>query len=226
MKTIFSILIVVTTFSDVSDHQKTGVWFEEYAVPYQIFQEQGYNVTVATIDGKEIPIDPRSMPKDKQKWEKELESLKHSVKISDVDLTKFDAVYIPGGHGAMYDLPKSKDAIKAIEYFANQNKIVASICHGPASLINVNLADGTPFVKGKTLTSFTNDEENTAKVVPENELPFMLETELTKKGANFVAGAKWSDHVEVSGNLITGQNPMSSKSVGLAIVKELEKRGK
>ena len=226
MNTIFSILIIVTTFSNVSNHHKTGLWFEEYAVPYQIFKEKGYNVTVATISGKEIPIDPRSMPKDKQKWEKELESLKHSVRISDVNLTKFDAIYIPGGHGAMYDLPYSKEAINAIEYFANANKIVASICHGPASLININLADGTPFVKGKTLTSFTNDKENTVKVVSEKDLPFMLETALTKKGANFIAAPKWSDHVEVSGNLITGQNPMSSKSIGLAIVKELEKSGK
>ena len=72
-------------------------------------------------------------PKINKNGKKELESLKHSVRISDVNLTKFDAVYIPGGHGAMYDLPYSKETINAIEYFANANKIVASVCHGPAS---------------------------------------------------------------------------------------------
>ncbi|MCT7555128.1 type 1 glutamine amidotransferase domain-containing protein [Aliarcobacter butzleri] len=226
MNTIFSILIIVTTFSNISENQKTGVWFEEYAIPYQTFKEKNYNITVATIDGKDIPIDPNSMPKDQTKWKTELNSLKNSVKLSQVDLSKYDAVYIPGGHGAIYDLPKSKEVKEAIEYFANKNKVVASVCHGPASFININLSDGTPFVKGKTLTSFTNKEEKEANLIAENELPFYLETELSKKGAIFIQKPNWSDHIEVSENLITGQNPKSSKSVALAIVDKLESKEK
>lgn len=104
--------------------------------------------------------------------------------------------------------------------------MVASVCHGPASLLNINLSDGTPFVKGKTLTSFTNKEEKEANLIAENELPFFLETELSKKGAVFIEKPNWSDHVEISENLITGQNPKSSRSVALAIVNKLEKKGK
>jgi putative intracellular protease/amidase len=222
MNTIFSILIIVTSFADMGAGGKTGVWLEEYAVPYTTFEQKQYKITVASIQGGDVPIDPRSAPTKEQAlaWEKPMKELKHSVKLSAVDTSKYDAVYIPGGHGAVFDMPNDKTLKAVLEKFVGDGKLVASTCHGPASLLNINKADSKPFVEGKKVTSFTNKEELAGKL--DKHVPFLLETELKNKGAIFVAKENWSDHIEIDGNLITGQNPQSSKSIAQAIIKQLQ----
>lgn len=223
MNTIISILIIVTSFSRMDDGNLTGVWLEEFATPYTMFTQKKYQVTVASIKGGSVPIDPRSAPAEKQKteWKGALAALEHSIPLASVDTSKYDAVYIPGGHGAMFDLPTDKTFKKTVEVFAKKDKLIASICHGPAGLVNINLPDGTPLVKGKKVTSFTNQEEFAGKL--EKHVPFLLETELKNKGALFVAKENWADHIEIDGNLITGQNPASSKSIADAIISKLER---
>lgn len=223
MNTIISILIIVTSFSHMDNGDSTGVWLEEFAIPYMEFKDQNFEITVASLSGGNVPIDPRSLPNEKQKiqWEEPLSVLKHSVQLEGVDLSKYDAVYIPGGHGAMFDLPTDPTIKKVLENFAKDNKLIASVCHGPASLVNINLPDGTALVKGKKVTSFTNQEEFAGKL--EKQMPFLLETELKKRGAIFISKENWADHIEVDGNLITGQNPSSSKSMAKAIIDKLKK---
>jgi len=222
MNTIISILIIVTSFSNMSDGGKTGVWLEEFATPYAMFEKQNYKITIASIQGGEAPIDPRSAPSKEQmiEWQKAIGALKNTVKLELVDAAQYDAVYIPGGHGTMFDLPDSEALKKTLERFVADEKLIASICHGPASLININTPKGEPFVKGKKVTSFTNKEEYAGKLG--KHLPFLLETELTNKGAVFTAKENWSDHIEIDGNLITGQNPQSSKSIAKAIIDKLK----
>lgn len=222
MNTAISILIIVTTFSNIGTDKKTGIWFEEYAVPYMAFFNKNYNITVASINGGKVPVDPHSMSKQDElkDWQVVLNSLESSEKLEGLDLSKYDAVFIPGGHGTMFDLPEDKSVIKAIEAFANKGKIIASVCHGPASLVNIKLSDGTYFVKDKVLTAFTNKEEEAAGLI--DKMPFLLETKLKQRGAKFVNEANWSDHIEISGNLITGQNPQSTSSVAKAMIKKLE----
>ncbi len=222
MNTIISILIIVTSFSNMSDGGKTGVWLEEFATPYTMFEKQNYKITVASIQGGEAPIDPRSAPSKEQmiEWQKAIGALKNTVKLELVDAAQYDAVYIPGGHGTMFDLPNSEALKKTLERFVTDEKLIASVCHGPASLININTPKGEPFVKGKKVTSFTNKEELAGKL--DKHLPFLLETELTNKGAVFAAKENWSDHIEIDGNLITGQNPQSSKSIAKAIIDKLK----
>lgn len=201
----------------------TGVWLEEFATPYVEFKNQNFEITVASITGGNIPIDPRSLPSEKQKaqWKEPLSALEHSIALEGLDLSKYDAVYIPGGHGAMFDLPTDPTIKKVLEEFAKENKLIASVCHGPASLVNINLPDGTALVKGKKVTSFTNQEEFAGKL--EKQMPFLLETELKNRGAIFISKENWADHIEVDGNLITGQNPSSSKSMADAIINKLKK---
>lgn len=186
MNTMISILIIVTSFTNINQNHKTGVWLEEFAIPYNEFSEMGYKITVASIPGGNIPIDPRSLPNDNQakEWSLAMASLKLSTKLSEINPKNYNAVFIPGGYGAMFDLP---------------NDLI---------------------VKNKTLTSFTNSEEEKAGLY--KEMPFLLEDELKNKGALFVNKPNWSDHVEISENLITGQNPQSTLSVAKAIIEKLK----
>lgn len=221
MNTIQSILIVVTSFGEIAPGEPTGLWLEEFAVPYMQFKRQGFEVNVASIQGGKAPIDPRSNPSPDQKdtWAEAIKALDNTIPIAAIDATDFDAVFIPGGHGTMFDFPNSEDLHAALRDFAQQDKVIAAMCHGPASLVGVVLEDGTPLVAGKTVTSFTNEEESAAGFT--EKMPFLLESRLRALGANFVEQPNWSNHVQVDGKLITGQNPQSSESAALAVVETL-----
>lgn len=221
MNTVQSILMIVTSFGEIEPGEPTGLWLEELAVPYMEFRSKGFKISVASIQGGKAPIDPRSKPNPEQEeaWAEAIQALESTVSVESIEPSNFDAVFIPGGHGTMFDFPSSDDLHKALRAFAEQDKVIATMCHGPASLVGVTLADGTPLVAGKTVTSFTNEEESAAGF--KEKMPFLLEDRLRALGAKFVEEPNWSNHVQVDGNLITGQNPQSSKGTALAVIDAL-----
>lgn len=221
MNSTKAILMIVTSVSEISPGERTGLWLEEFAVPYVEFSKHGFKMTVASIKGGSTPVDPRSKPDPEQSrvWHDAIAALEHTVPVASVDPSAFDAVFVPGGHGTMYDLPHHPDTGSLLARFAADGKVIAAMCHGPAIFVGVTLGNGSPLVAGKTLTSFTDQEEAAAGFA--DKMPFLLETRLRKLGASFVVQPNWSDHVEVDGFLITGQNPQSSRSTALAVMHAL-----
>lgn len=213
-----AILIVVTSHDRIDDTHRTGLWFEEFAVPYQLFSAQGYEIAVASPKGGPTPLDPHNIPADIDSAETRaaLQALDNTVPLASIDIAHFDAVFFPGGHGTMYDLPGNPDVVTMLRQYAEQDKIIGAVCHGPAALVGVTLSDGTPLVKGRKLTMFTNEEEQAVELA--SLMPFMLESKLRELGAHTVAGALWQDHTIVDGKLVTGQNPQSSNSVAQNII--------
>ena len=222
MNTIIAILIIVTGASKMTSGDKTGVWLEEFAVPYMKFKKEGFKVTVATIHGGVVPIDPASADGVKPEWKEAIDALKNATKLETIDSDKYAAVYMPGGHGAMFDLAEDKLVKSTLAKFADAGKVVSAVCHGPASLVGVKLKNGKYLVEGKKLTSFTNSEED--EVQKSDKMPFMLESKLIEQGATFKAKGNWADNVVVDGNLITGQNPSASASIADAIIKTLKEK--
>ena len=220
MNTVIAILIIATGSSTMKNGDKTGVWLEEFAVPYMKFKKEGFEVTIATINGGNVPIDPASLEGKKPEWKEAMETLKNAQKLSNVDTSKYQAVYMPGGHGAMFDLADNALVKQTLASFADAGKIVSAVCHGPASLVDVKLKNGKYLVEGKRITSFTNKEEDEVK--KSAMMPFMLESKLVEQGALFQAKENWADHVVVDGKLITGQNPSASASIADAIIKSLK----
>ncbi len=220
MNTAIAILMIVTGASQMTSGDKTGVWLEEYAVPYMRFKKEGFDVTVVTIDGGVVPIDPASLEGAKPEWKEAVDELKNAKKLASIDSSKYAAVYMPGGHGAMFDLAEDKLVKETVAKFADADKVVSAVCHGPASLVGVKLQNGKYLVAGKKLTSFTNKEED--EVEKSDKMPFMLESKLVEQGASFVAKGNWADNVVVDGNLITGQNPSASASIADAIIKAVK----
>lgn len=210
------ILMVVTNHAVIDEEHRTGIWLEEFAVPYQVFKENGFEVTVASPKGGAAPVDPRSL---NDEWKDEKALLDDTVKLADVQTDAYDALFFPGGHGTMFDFPNDRSVQDAIRRFDDQQKVIAAVCHGPAALVGATRSDGTPLVAGKTVTSFTDEEERASKL--DAYMPFLLESKLRELGAKFVAKEKWSDHVEVDGHLVTGQNPQSSRSIALKVVELL-----
>ena len=215
-----TVLMVVTSADKIDDTLQTGLWLSEFAEPYTEFVASGYSVTVASIKGGSAPIDPRSLDDENQKqWADAIALLKNTVPITNVQADGFDAVFLPGGHGTMFDLPSNTTLQTLIRQFAEAGKVVAAVCHGPAGLVGVTMTNGQPLVKGKRVTGFTNEEERAVKL--DDKVPFLLEDRLRELGADFIAKPLWSDHVERDGNLITGQNPQSGISTAKAVIEAL-----
>jgi putative intracellular protease/amidase len=215
------ILMLVTSHNQIPGHKATGIWFEEFALPYQHFQEQGYSITVASPQGGPAPIDPGSLPNDEQRiaHAEALRRLEDTLPLSQVQVEDYAAIFLPGGHGTMFDLPVAAVG-QVIGAFADAGKVIGAVCHGPAGLVEARRADGTPVVAGKQVTGFTNAEEAAAQLTA--HMPFLLESRLAELGATFVPAALWADHVEVDGNLVTGQNPQSSASAAQAVIRLLQ----
>jgi putative intracellular protease/amidase len=215
-----SILMVVTSHSYIDNDHPTGIWLEEFALPYELFTAAGHHVTVASPRGGKAPLDPGSTAEAESTYQPEtLFALEDTIGLAGLDLNAFDAVFFPGGHGTMFDLPDNEAVAAAASYFIANDKPSAFICHGPAALVNATLPDGTPVVAGRTVTGFTNAEEDAVQLT--DKMPFLLETKLKELGAEFRGVDNFAEHIITDGNLITGQNPASSKAAAQALLKQL-----
>jgi putative intracellular protease/amidase len=214
------VLIGVTNHTEIHAGKKTGIWLSEFAEAHMAFTNKGYEIAVASPLGGEGPVDPGSV--DAGTTQEILDSkkyLENTIKLNEVSADDFDAIFLPGGHGTMYDLPKDTNLQKLLIDFYEGDKIVAAVCHGPAGLVGATLSNGQPLVAGKRVSAFTDREE--AATTLDQHLPFLLESKLRDLGAIFVAAPNWTAHYEVDGNLITGQNPQSTLVVTNAVIEKL-----
>jgi putative intracellular protease/amidase len=215
-----SVLMVLTSHDRIDDQHATGVWFEEFAVPYRLFREQGYRVIVASTRGGRVPVDPRSAPAHPDTAAREAQLvLERSLPLAEMNAGEFDAVFFPGGHGTMYDLPENPLVTRLLERFALDDKVIAAVCHGPAALVGPTRADGRPLVEGRSMAAFTNAEERAVELAA--RMPFLLETRLKDLGAHLRIASEWSDNVVVDGRLVTGQNPQSSATAARKVIELL-----
>lgn len=225
------VLFVLTSHSELGNTgKKTGFWIEEFAAPYYVMEDAGVKITIASPKGGQPPIDPKSEAEDAQTAatkrfndDKDLkETLANTVKLEEVNQADYDAVFYPGGHGPLWDLANDENSIGLIEDFYNNNKPVAFVCHAPGALIKVKTADGEPLVKGKTVTGFSNTEEDAVQLT--DVVPFLLEDEIKKLGGIYSKGPDWGSYVKKDGLLITGQNPGSSEEAAELLLETLRSK--
>jgi putative intracellular protease/amidase len=223
-----NILIVLTSHDQLGDTgKKTGFWLEEFAAPYYVLKDAGAAITLASPKGGQPPLDPKSaLPENLSELTKRLRAdntaqaaLANTRKLASVSADDFDAVFYPGGHGPMWDMPDNVTSIALIEAFVNADKPVAAVCHAPVAFVNVRGKDGEYLVKGKRVTGFTNAEEKGAGLT--TVVPFLLEDRLKERGGLYSKGANWAPYVQVDGKLVTGQNPASSESAAKELLKLL-----
>lgn len=224
------ILIVLTSHDQLGNTgQKTGFWLEEFAAPYYVFKDAGADITLVSPKGGQPPLDPKSDDPDAQtdstkRFKQDAAAqgvLANTLKLADVAAKDFDAVFYPGGHGPLWDLAEDKNSITLIEEMAALGKPVALVCHAPGVLRHVKNADGSPLVKGKQVTGFTNSEEEAVGLT--KIVPFLVEDTLKANGADYLKQADWQDYVVEDGLLITGQNPASSESAAKSLLNILHK---
>ncbi len=229
------VLMVVTSADRFPDNQQpTGLWLSELAHPYYKFTESGITVDIASPKGGEAPIDPRSLPSNPRSPDsgdvlgrrflsrsQDVAKLKQTKKLEEIDPSAYTAVVFVGGHGALFDLADNAEVDRIGRAIYDAGGVIAAICHGPAALLGIKEADGTPWVQGKTVTGFSKEEEPLTEGNLGVKLPYYLDEALAKKGALYVKRAPWSKHVVTSGRIITAQNPNSSDAFADALLRAL-----
>ncbi len=222
------VLIVLTSHDRLGDTgNKTGFWLEELATPYYVLKDAGAELTLASPKGGQPPMDPKSdLPENQTENTKRFRAddaaqsqLANTKKLTDVSADDFDAVFYPGGHGPMWDMPDNATSITLIEAFVKADKPVSAVCHAPVALTNVRGKDGEYLVKGKRVTGFTNTEE--AAVGLDHVVPFLLEDRLKERGGIYSKADDFAPYVLGDALLITGQNPASSGPAAEELLKLL-----
>ncbi|MBN8184856.1 type 1 glutamine amidotransferase domain-containing protein [Roseibium aggregatum] len=211
------ILMVLTSHDELGDTgKKTGFWLEEFAAPYYVFKDAGAQITLASPKGGQPPLDPSSDTEDAQTDATERfksddaaqKDLANTTKLSNISADDFDAIFYPGGHGPLWDLAEDSDSRTLIETFSANDRPIGAVCHAPAVFRHTQGADGKSLVSGKTVTGFTNTEEEGVGLT--DVVPFLVEDMLKSNGGNYKKGDDWASFVVTDGKLVTGQNPASS----------------
>lgn len=216
------ILMVLTSVSEIGDTgEATGYNVAEAAHPWKVFKDSGHFVDFASIQGGQPPRDTVDTEDPIQVAFTEDETtragLYNTARVDVVDPGQYDAVYLVGGHGTMWDFPDSEGLQNIVANVYNTGGVVGAVCHGPAGLVNVELDNGFRLVEGRRVAAFTNDEEVAAE--KDKIIPFFLADRLEEQGATHVPAENWAENVVVDERLVTGQNPASAAGVA----KEMEK---
>lgn len=211
------VLIVVTSHGEKGPGgEPTGYYLGEVTHPLAVLQAANIPVEIASIQGGEPPVDGLELedPINARYWADPTfrASMRTTIRLDDVDPRRYSAVFFAGGHGAMWDFADSPAVQSVAREVYAQGGVVAAVCHGPAALVNVRLADGTYLVAGKKVSAFTDSEERAVGL--DRTVPFLLATTLSQRGALHQPAADWTAQVVVDGRLVTGQNPQSATGVG------------
>lgn len=219
------ILMVLTSHDQLGDTgRKTGFWLEELAAPYYAFKEAGAEITLASPNGGNPPLDPKSNEPAFQtdltrRFEADanaMAQLATTVRLDSVSQADYDTLFYPGGHGPLWDLAEDKHSIALIEAFLQAEKPVALVCHAPGVLRHVTTPAGRPLVEGRAVTGFANSEEEAVGLT--HVVPFLVEDELVALGGRYSKGEDWGSYVVQDGLLITGQNPASSAATAARLL--------
>lgn len=222
------VLMILTSHDTLGNTgEKTGFWIEEFAAPYYLLKDAGISITIASPAGGQPPIDPKSELADFQtestkRFNKDTQTqqqLAQTEILSSINHQDYDAVFYAGGHGPLWDLAENSDSIALIEAFLKADKVVATVCHATAVLLNAKDNADQYIVKGKVIAGFSNSEEDAVQLT--DVVPFLLEDELVKRGAEYQKVDDWHAFAVQDGLIVSGQNPASSELVAQKLLNQL-----
>ncbi|WP_310485471.1 type 1 glutamine amidotransferase domain-containing protein [Chamaesiphon sp. VAR_48_metabat_403] len=229
------LLIVANPSVSTTLGGSVGFWASELIHPYAEFTQAGCQVTIASPNGGKVEFDSLSDPRDVSGYSKDdtlslqyidrpefMQLLENTPAISSLDMGTFNAIVVCGGQSPMFTFRQNHTLIQLFSDFYATGKPTAALCHGTCVLIEAKLANGSYLIQGKTITGFANSEEDYAdRVVGQKVMPFRIEDEAKKLGANFVTKEAFSPHAVRDGNLITGQQQNSGAETARLVLAAL-----
>lgn len=221
------ILVVVSSFPKYPTLDRaTGLWLGEAVHFVKKVEDAGYEVDYVSPKGGYTPIDPHSLSMaeeiDWEYYQNEdfMRKLGNTLKPSEVNPSDYRAIYYAGGHGTVWDFPENEGLQQISQTIYNNGGIISAVCHGLVGLLNIKTPDGKYLLEGKLVTGFTNEEEKLVEL--DEVVPYLTETELINRGANFQkADEPFAAYAVEDGRLVTGQNPASGGPVAELVLKQL-----
>jgi putative intracellular protease/amidase len=220
--------MISTSVARMPDGKPTGLWLSELTTPYWVFHDAGFEIQLASVAGGEPPVDARSMtgPRGRgpsvdrfERSERAMAQFRSMPAVATLDPGRFDAVFLCGGHGTMWDFRESADIRRMVENLDRRGAVVAAVCHGPAGLLAATRPDGSSILAGRRVTGFKDAEEDAVELTA--SVPYLLETEMKRLDARFEAAANFQPFALRDGNLITGQNPASAAPIAELVIAAL-----
>jgi len=218
-------LIILTSHTKLGTTGRgTGFYYDEMAAPYWALVDAGFEVDIASVKGGEAPPDPKTLVEPDKRPpmvarfmdnEEAMEKLRNTPKVEDIDGASYQCVFLPGGHGTMWDFDTQTIGKIVSDAWAT-GAVVGAVCHGPSGLLQAKRADGEPLVKGLKVNSFTDAE--TDQIGLTGIEPFLLESRLRDLGAKFECSENFTSHAVRDGRLVTGQNPQSTEAISRLLI--------
>jgi putative intracellular protease/amidase len=220
-----------------------GFWWSELTHPYYLMTEAGYQVDVFSPSGGPCQADTLSDPGDASGYSAtdlitrgfintpQLASLvQRTQRVAEMDVGKYDGIVVAGGQAPMFLYEQADDLQKKFVEFYEAGKVACALCHGVSLLRYTRLSTGEHLVKGKTLTGFTNGEEDYADNAAWNlgllsrdkhVMPWRIEDEMKRLGANYIQAGTWKSFAVRDGNLVTGQQNFSGAATAAKVIQAL-----
>ncbi|HEX5789615.1 MAG TPA: type 1 glutamine amidotransferase domain-containing protein [Luteolibacter sp.] len=210
----------------------TGFYLSEAAHPYAVLRAAGHEVVLASPKGGFAPLDPKSLdlkdPLNAEFWkahgaeQQGRQGVANTRSLADLKPAEVAGVFFAGGHGTMGDFPDPAVVGSFIAKVDAAGGVIAAVCHGPSALVGAKGVDGKPLVAGRKVAVFTNAEEQAVGLT--EVVPFLLQDELSKAGAQVVLAANFAENAVRDGRLVTGQNPASATLTARLMVEALAKK--
>jgi putative intracellular protease/amidase len=212
-----------------------GFWASELTHAWYEFLEAGYEVDIASPKGGKVEFDAWSDPRDASGYSSHdlismgfihtpacMALLGNTKSLSDVAVSGYDAVVVAGGQSPMFTFPQETRLHRLLAEFYEAGKVTAALCHGTCALLHVTLSDGTQLIRGKTMTGFANSEEDFAdSYVGKKIMPFRIEDEAKRLGANFITAGPFREFAVRDGRLVTGQQQYSGRATARRVIEAL-----
>ncbi|MGL5646214.1 MAG: type 1 glutamine amidotransferase domain-containing protein [Clostridium sp.] len=223
------ILVVVTNVSKYENAEvPTGLWLGEAVHFVDVMEKAGCEIDYVSPKGGYTPIDPHSLEKDfmgatdwKYYTDKAfMNKLGNTIAADQINPDDYDVIYYTGGHGVIWDFPNDTNLQDISRKIYENGGIVSAVCHGLAGLLNIKLSNGKNLVDGVKVTGFSNSEE--IAVGLDKLVPYLTETELVNRGANYVSKENWAEFAVSQDRIVTGQNPASGAAVAREVLNVLK----
>jgi putative intracellular protease/amidase len=236
-------IVIANPATSTTTGWPVGFWWSELTHSYFVLSEKGYEIEVFSPDGGRCEADSLSDPRDTSGYSSsdlitlgfihtpQLAALiEKTRKAADIDVDRFDAIIVAGGQSPMFTFERAADLHRRFVEFYEQGKVTVALCHGVAILKYAVLSNGEPLAKGKTVTGFANVEEDYAdhavwdlKLLPRDRhvMPWRIEDEVKRLGANYVQAGLWRPFAIRDGNLITGQQNFSGEVTARQVIEAL-----
>jgi putative intracellular protease/amidase len=220
-----------------------GFWWSELSHPYFAFKEAGYEIEIFSPDGGACEADGLSDPRDASGYSSNdlismgflstpllVALVENTRKAKEIEVAHFDAIVVAGGQAPMFTFEQATDLHAKFVEFYEAGKVAVALCHGVALLRYAKLSTGEYLAKGKTVTGFANVEEDFsdhavwqmgALARDKHIMPWRIEDELKRVGANYVQAGLWRSFAVRDGNLITGQQNFSGAETAKLVIDTL-----